>query len=1432
MAFNEMKKVDSSSDCRTMDVIFCGPRRDLREFIAYLCIDFLLFIVRLVDKLCGSKENRRSESVTKIDKKDKGTDQQSKLQMLDKTKPKSELTGTNRANTETLLIGESQNGVKDSVLGETAKKGQRFSDRITSFNSDTLDEVNSSISESTNDFRRQISALSDYYSSEEDISKEWNSALKEKSITYSLEVARDLEDGLIDPENVSSAYDAICRGVDELKHVSERMKESWNEIKSESGKNWKFAPSNLHQRKSSHWNQSSANDSLGSSGLSTSSKVLISSEVMSSSAAGMSATEGTDDVLQKLKLNERMNRECENTRKLQIYLEKKRLELLSKVTDKELEDLKGGCEVLFAEQTELQEECKTLSDSLTDRQNDVMKGIDVLKNATGKLQSLLCSESERLKIWDEQRTPKCRKIEANAAELRRRFEAERLKFSDADFKSQIAKVNELQQQHLLIYQKYIAEWNELSQQADDVLGRNYLDPLSHEERHCKWKDFSAVDEFQYKIESHLKSYRKYVPQICEIHEQRSRWAVGIFGSSVAISEFEKFYRRYEQKIKAAEEDLVKLQKLQKKCSQGIETYSQLYEKMLNMKGQRSQHDARRRNAETKMEQMSIKLGDHKEYMTGHFIAKRGNECLKEKRENYQVISIIQQKLVEYFQIVFHHECSFADFQQIINELLATRVLQEHLDKCKSFRVDWEHRKQYDKIYSIVHQIENFELVESPKDLEFDAHEERVSTLEKRLPVMVQLHDENCAQCLEIWLANLTDYESRAQEPIAFDDLKQVYLSYKTYSAEVSSHLVALEKNFRTVVDQNLSKIDKNLLQLSLQGFKADESELNQSPDGKLEEYFRQVKKALENFDASLASFDAVYVPYSEFQNELRHLKESSKDEEHDSARLREKLRECTALLRGHRDLLERRRIREKTDRLRAYVHGVLLVRKNDNEQQYGKLFDKQRALDDEYIALSRCRLSEISEIGRCIPRKDLEVLTKNLLDCEQELCLAEKQISSCCQQKLAVEENLIHKYWSLVQNLPQFLNDSEQVFKDTDGLLDSADNNLPRYETFVRGYRSETKCYEEELDASKEIYGLFFAEFSNARHEADELSALLNKYGSLYVTDQSGSDFKTKVAVELDALWLDLKTCEGALNGVGDGNLEIEGRISRLLTDDGENLDGIENTTAAVASELRELRGVQATCRSCKDDLGTSLERRTKEADEIKRRLQDENYDKHCRVDEHNPIENERSFTCLLCSVEIAPLCGIILRECLHEFCKRCMVKYIKDLTTAEAKCPHPNSCCGLILDKEILSLDEEIYKDHTGRSLSEYGNRCRDVVLCWNVKCQKVVGFNDLAPHCDIGERVCPHCDMRNCKRCKVVHEGKESCEAYQMSLPYRKIAESIKCQICCDKDIGIAFVKCGHTCCQDCVKNLVKPGQSFACPFCNSRVASYITLYLPFDK
>lgn len=43
--------------------------------VIWNCSVFKSSFCRLVDKLCGSKENRSSESVTKIDKKDKGTDQ-------------------------------------------------------------------------------------------------------------------------------------------------------------------------------------------------------------------------------------------------------------------------------------------------------------------------------------------------------------------------------------------------------------------------------------------------------------------------------------------------------------------------------------------------------------------------------------------------------------------------------------------------------------------------------------------------------------------------------------------------------------------------------------------------------------------------------------------------------------------------------------------------------------------------------------------------------------------------------------------------------------------------------------------------------------------------------------------------------------------------------------------------------------------------------------------------------------------------------------------------------------------------------------------------------------------------------------------------------------------------------------------------------------
>lgn len=74
---------------------------------------------------------------------------------------------------------------------------------------------------------------------------------------------------------------------------------------------------------------------------------------------------------------------------------------------------------------------------------------------------------------------------------------------------------------------------------------------------------------------------------------------------------------------------------------------------------------------------------------------------------------------------------------------------------------------------------------------------------------------------------------------------------------------------------------------------------------------------------------------------------------------------------------------------------------------------------------------------------------------------------------------------------------------------------------------------------------------------------------------------------------------------------------------------------------------------------------------------------KYIKLDaDHDLIPNSNNFVCMICSTEVLENDGVILRDCLHEFCKGCLTSYIEHCDKAEVPCPYAdnNFNCSSIL--------------------------------------------------------------------------------------------------------------------------------------------------------
>uniref|UniRef100_A0A8C5I0T3 RanBP-type and C3HC4-type zinc finger-containing protein 1 n=1 Tax=Gouania willdenowi TaxID=441366 RepID=A0A8C5I0T3_GOUWI len=149
-------------------------------------------------------------------------------------------------------------------------------------------------------------------------------------------------------------------------------------------------------------------------------------------------------------------------------------------------------------------------------------------------------------------------------------------------------------------------------------------------------------------------------------------------------------------------------------------------------------------------------------------------------------------------------------------------------------------------------------------------------------------------------------------------------------------------------------------------------------------------------------------------------------------------------------------------------------------------------------------------------------------------------------------------------------------------------------------------------------------------------------------------------------------------------------------------------------------------------------------------------------TEELNIIHNNIEAECPICFASLLPNEGIVLRECLHTFCRDCLIGTIQNSRDAEVSCPE--NCESKLLDREIKELLSDV--DHQrflemrlsiAESRSEHSFHCQ-TPNCrgWCINEDEVNEF-----HCDI-------CDATNCILCRAIHPNM-NCKNYQDDLRIR---------------------------------------------------------------
>lgn len=147
----------------------------------------------------------------------------------------------------------------------------------------------------------------------------------------------------------------------------------------------------------------------------------------------------------------------------------------------------------------------------------------------------------------------------------------------------------------------------------------------------------------------------------------------------------------------------------------------------------------------------------------------------------------------------------------------------------------------------------------------------------------------------------------------------------------------------------------------------------------------------------------------------------------------------------------------------------------------------------------------------------------------------------------------------------------------------------------------------------------------------------------------------------------------------------------------------------------------------------------------------DLNYAKLLELEESTGvIPNFEVFECTICFATVAEREGVVLRNCLHTFCRDCIGQLIVLNEPCDVKCPFIQSdqiCNEVLQDREIRGLlSDEQYKEYLVKSLRTAENTAPDAFHCRKPNCTGWTFYDPNVTRFD-----CPVCKASNCISCKV---------------------------------------------------------------------------------
>ncbi|XP_022820658.1 uncharacterized protein LOC111352409 [Spodoptera litura] len=191
-------------------------------------------------------------------------------------------------------------------------------------------------------------------------------------------------------------------------------------------------------------------------------------------------------------------------------------------------------------------------------------------------------------------------------------------------------------------------------------------------------------------------------------------------------------------------------------------------------------------------------------------------------------------------------------------------------------------------------------------------------------------------------------------------------------------------------------------------------------------------------------------------------------------------------------------------------------------------------------------------------------------------------------------------------------------------------------------------------------------------------------------------------------------------------------------------------------------------------------------------------YTELMQLEQQAVVPNAENFDCGICMEEYPPGQGVVLRDCVHIFCKDCLSDVVRHCEEPDVPCP-AMGCRGMLQEREIRALvSTEDYERWLARGLAAAESGTRNAFHCRTRDCK---GWALCEP--GVQRFPCPVCKCINCVPCQAIHPG-DTCEQHRAKLK----------QATSEKSNGNAVDDGTRTL----LNSLISKGEALECPECSA--------------